>query len=324
MKMLAGDIGGTKTHLSLVDENQPKKILKQKTYSSQSYSSLDDIVIDFLLEEKAISLASFGVAGPVENGKCRATNLPWIIDAQVLSQKVGISTVHLINDLEANAWGIASVDPEKIMTLNQGTCGVKGNQALIAAGTGLGEAGLYFDGHQYHPFASEGGHCDFSPLDEEQIDLWRYLKSLYGHVSYERILSGPGIYILYKFLIESGREKPIQEVVEKLAEDNPSKIIAEYALNKACPACIHTMKIFTYIYGSEAGNVALKFLATAGVYIGGGIAPKIAPLLTDPDFMKGFLAKGRFMNMLEAIPVKVILDENAALLGAIRYAIEKK
>lgn len=324
MLNIAGDIGGTKTHLALFDNKNPQHILKQKKYPSQNFASLEEIVFDFLKDENPINTGCFGIAGPIENGRCRATNLPWFIDAEEMAKKLNISKVYLINDLEANAWGLGWLKEEELLILNEGRKDSIGNQALIAAGTGLGEAGMYWDGNKHHPFPCEGGHCDFGPSDEEQIELWRYLKGQYKHVSYERILSGPGLISLYKFLIHTGREKEAESTKQAMLVDNPSKIITDKALSKECKVCERALDLFVYIYGEEAGNLALKLLSLGGLFIGGGIAPKIMSVMKQGLFMKGFLSKGRLAHVLSQMPIKLILNENTALLGASRYATEKR
>lgn len=323
--ILAGDIGGTKTHLALFEDVQKRKIVKEKRYVSKELKNLEEIVFDFLSQEKnPVEVACFGVAGPVVDNKCHATNLAWGIDGDHLSKETHIPSVFLINDLEANAWGISCLEEKEMVVLNKGDPSRKGNRALISAGTGLGEAGLYWDGVDYHPFACEGGHCNFAPRNEEEIALWRFLKKKYGHVSYERVLSGMAIADIYRFLIAEGYEQEMREIKEQLEEGDPSRVISENALKKQCPACVRTMEILTSIYGAEAGNVALKFLSTGGLFIGGGIAPKIMDILKNGGFMKAYLDKGRFEELLSRISIKVILNENTALLGAAQYAKKKK
>lgn len=318
--ILAGDIGATKTHLALFDETAGMSILAHEKFHSADFKSLALIVHLFLEKNHAhVQNACFGVAGPVEDGHCRATNLPWIIDAKEMSQDLQIEKISLINDLEATAFGMQCLKPAEMFTLNPGKKQA-GQGVLIAAGTGLGEAGLLWDGKALRTLPSEGGHADFAPRDEEEVELWRYLRSNFGHVSYERVVSGPGIYNLYRFLIDSGKEKESPQVKEQLARDKSPHIITQAALNGSCPVCTRTLNWFVSIYGSEAGNLALKFLAFRGVYIGGGIAPKILELLKKETFLRSFCDKGRFSTLLSAIPVKVILNENAALLGAADYA----
>jgi glucokinase len=316
MVILAGDLGGTKTRVALFEAN---KCLGEEKYVSRSWPSLIDIMRDFLKKVPVpVEKACFGVAGPVREGRCLATNLPWVIDAHVLSREFKIDLVWLINDLEANAYGLRKLAPQEFCSLNEGEPGAQGNAALISAGTGLGEAGLYWDGKRHHPFACEGGHADFPARSEIEVELWRYLYRQFGHVSCERVLSGPGLYHLYRFLVDTGLEKE----KEPLAGADLPRTITERAEERSCPICVRTVSLFAEIYGSEAGNLALKILALGGVYVGGGIAPHILGALQEGNFMKAFLAKGRFAPLLSTIPVKVVLNEKTALLGAWLYAQE--
>ncbi|MES2345829.1 MAG: glucokinase [Chlamydiota bacterium] len=314
--ILAGDIGGTKTHLALFEKG---KILKEEKYASKEFAGLEEILFLFLKKSDSPKKACFGIAGPIRNGRCQATNLPWMINAKELEQKLKIDAIFLINDLEANAYGIKCLSSQEFYPLNEGSSDSLGNQVLISAGTGLGEAGLYWDGEKHHPFACEGGHADFSPQSELDMELLRYLRKKFGHVSCERILSGPGIYQLYRFLIDLRLEAPSED----FGEVDPAQVITERALKKECKTCVRTLKWFTMLYGAEAGNLALKMFSVGGVYIGGGIAPKILPALKTGDFMKAFIDKGRFSTLLSQISVKVILNQNTALLGAERYAEEQ-
>jgi glucokinase len=318
--ILAGDIGGTHTRLALFDRG--KQIALQK-FSSQGYSDLDSIVREFLQSHKQkIQAACFGIAGPVREGRCQATNLPWVVDAAHVSRALDIPTVHLLNDLEANAYGLKVLKKEELFCLNKGTP-QKGNQALIAAGTGLGEAGLYWDGKEHRPFACEGGHTDFGPRNPMEVELLVYLKQEFGHVSYERIVSGPGIHILYQFLIETKREKASSQVTADMTKNDPSAVISEYARQNKDPACVHAIHWFLSLYGAEAGNLALKFLSLGGFFIGGGIAPHLIEQLKKGPFVTSFVDKGRFKGLLESIPIWVVLNDQAALLGAAYYAEQR-
>jgi glucokinase len=322
MIILAGDIGGTKTHLALFAER--RKILAEKKFASKEYTSLLDIVKEFLSEHAVtVSRACFGIAGPIVHGRCTATNLPWVIETSTLIQELGIKQLFLINDLVANAYGLRCLAPDEFALINRGSPESLGNQALISAGTGLGEAGLFWDGKEHQPFSSEGGHTDFGPRDELEMELLRYLKERFGnHASYERILSGPGLYNLYHFLIDMNLEKPSDAVTQALAKGDPARTITEQALKNENKTCVRTLEWFSSLYGAECGNAALKFLATGGVFLGGGIAPKILPFLQKNGFMKSFTAKGRFSTLLSQIPIKVVLNPNTALLGA-EYFAEK-
>jgi glucokinase len=261
------------------------------------------------------------VAGPVRNGRCVATNLPWIVDAAKVAASAGLSNLVLLNDLEANAYGIATLQASDFDVVQKGSPDPEGNAAVISAGTGLGEAGMFWDGTALRPFAGEGGHSSFAPEGELQGELFQFLMRRFGHVSCERVLSGPGLVNIYEFLRDTGRTSETPAVVEEMRAGDPAAAISSAALAGACELCVEALHVFVQIYGAEAGNLALKMLATAGVYIGGGIAPKILNELKNPAFLEAFLAKGRMKPLLEAIPVLVILNENTALRGAARGAL---
>jgi glucokinase len=317
--ILAGDIGGTHTRLTFFEvAGKSLKVVVEATFNSHDYANLEAIVSQFKLDHACtITQACFGVAGPVVNGRCEATNLPWVVDTQVLAGILNLTTVGLINDLEANAQGIAVLQPADFVTLNSGTPNAVGNAALISAGTGLGEAGLYWDGQRYHPFASEGGHADFAPSNELQIELLRYLLPQFERVSWERVLAGPGLYNLYKFFRDTGRGTEPDWLAEELRHQDPPTVITQAALAGRSALCESVLEQFIWLYGAEAGNLALKMRATGGVFIGGGIAPKIIEKLKETStFMDAFIAKGRLRSLLTAIPVQVILNDKTALLGA--------
>lgn len=309
---LAGDIGGTKTHLALYDEELNKPVKEQK-FSSQNYASLLDILSDFIEEKDKITRACFGIAGPIKEGLCKTTNLPWIIETKSIKKKLSINAVSLLNDLEANAWGIKTLTEKDFFCLNKTGSSEKAHKALISAGTGLGEAGLFFDGKDHIPLACEGGHCDFAPNSEIELLLWRYLKDKFGHVSVERVLSGPGLVNIYRFFSE---QTEISKGSSNKLDQISAQTVSEKALNNECPNCVKALDLFISIYGAEAGNLALKFLALGGLYIGGGIAPKILQKMKNNIFMSSFINKGRFSALLESIDVKVILNPHTALLGA--------
>ena len=313
---LAADIGGTKTHAAFyVEENGEFVKKRERKYPSQEHATLEEILIDFA-EGAKIKRMCLGIAGPIKDGICKATNLPWVIDEKNIKQALGVDEVYMINDLEANAWGIRELGPDEFYVLNGGR-EIVGNQALVSAGTGLGEAGLFYDGKEHLPFPCEGGHVDFAPRDEKEVDLLRYLmKKLGYHVSYERVLSGKGLSNLYSFLIDTGLEKSPAGISKEMEDTDPARVISKHGVEGTCPACVHALDWFCSIYGSEAGNTALKFMSIGGVYIGGGIAPKILDAMKRGDFMKGFVAKGRFEKILSDIPIKIVLNENTALLGA--------
>ena len=265
--------------------------------------------------------ACFGVAGPVRNGRVEASNLPWIIESKRLAEELDLKKALLINDLEANAWGIAFLDPADLVSLNQVKGTPVGNQAVISAGTGLGEAGMYWDGTKHLVFASEGGHADFAPRNELETELLRYLRVRFGHVSYERIVSGPGLVNVFNFLRDTGRGVEPKWLADEMLHSDPAAAISRAAIDGKCGLSEQAIDLFVSIYGAEAGNLALKIMATGGIYLGGGIAPKMLPKLAGPLFMEGFLSKGRMQHLLEAIPVRVITNDKVALLGAARYAV---
>ncbi len=323
--ILAGDIGGTKTELALFEDVKTRKIVKLDKFPSKDYKSLEEIIQKFLSSSSIIPTeACFGIAGPIENNTCHTTNLPWIIDGKKIADLFKISSVYLINDLEANAWGIPCLKEDELYTLNKGVKTQVGNRALISAGTGLGESGLYFDGKNHIPFASEGGHCNFAPTNEEEVEIWRYLNQRYKHVSYERLLCGAGLLNIYRFFIDIKKEKELPELTEKFSQMDPAQCIYEYGSTGKCSTCKKAIERFISIYGSETGNVALKFLALGGIYIGGGIAPKMLNTLKEGLFLESFTHKGRFEKLLSTIQVQVILNPHTALLGAANYVEYRK
>ncbi len=318
--ILAGDIGGTKTHLILFRVEGDQLIqVRQEIFSSKIYTGLEEVIQGFLLEsEGTIESACFGVAGPVLDGKCKTTNLPWIVDSEKIGKTFSIPKVVLLNDLEATAYGVLGFTEKEYCILNQGRTVLQGNRAVIAAGTGLGEAILFWDGLRFRASASEGGHTDFAPRNSIEIRLLEYLLKSFDRVSYERVLSGQGLFNIYRFLRDTGHGKEPSWISVRLAGEDPAAVISEVALDRKADLCVKALEMFVSIYGAEAGNLALKSMATGGVYIGGGIAPKILDALQDGRFMKSFIDKGRYSQLMGQIPVRVILNEKAALLGAAR------
>jgi len=321
--ILAGDIGGTNARLAVFDVLDGHfSLISASVFPSREYTSLDEIVSKFVRTANVHpDAACFGVAGPVRNGRVEASNLPWIIESKRLAEELDIKKALLINDLEANAWGIAFLDPADLVSLNQVKGTPAGNQAVISAGTGLGEAGMYWDGTKHHVFACEGGHADFAPRNELETELLRYLRVRFGHVSYERIVSGPGLVNVFNFLRDTGRGVEPKWLADEMLHSDPAAAISRAAIDGKCGLSEQAIDLFASIYGAEAGNLALKIMATGGIYLGGGIAPKMLPKLAGPLFMEGFLSKGRMQHLLEAIPVKVITNDKVALLGAARFAV---
>ncbi len=319
--ILAGDVGGTKVNLALYDFTEGKlKHTRDKQYPAREYSGLEEIVREFLAGEKATA-ACFGVPGPVRDGRLRLTNLPWTLDSRDLAAHLGIDYVFLINDLQANGYGIAELPPDRIFTLNEGDNRQLGNRALISAGTGLGESFLIWDGRDHVPYPSEGGHSDFAPRNEDEIDLLRFLRQKYnGRISFERVVSGQGITNCYEFLREvRGLEEPAW-LAERMANEDPNAVITEMAMKAKSEICEKALDMFVSAYGAEAGNLALKVLSVGGIYVGGGIAPRILEKLKDGTFMKAFTDKGRLSQLLVHMPVRVILESRTALMGAAAYA----
>ena len=321
--ILAGDIGGTNARLALFDvQNGQFNLVSATIFPSRRYSSLDKIVTEFVRTAGVRpAQACFGVAGPVTNGRVEASNLPWTIESRRLADELNLEKTTLINDLEATGWGIGAVSPEDLVALNQVVGKSVGNQAIIAAGTGLGEGGLYWDGQRHHVFASEGGHCDFAPLNDLQVELFRYLHARYGHVSYERVLSGPGLVNVFEFLRDTGKGKVPDWLAEQMLNMDPAAAVSEAAMEGKCAMCAQALDIFVSVFGAEAGNLALKIKATGGVFLAGGIAPKILTRLSSPIFLHAFVGKGRMQHLMEIMPLKVITNDKLALLGAARYAL---
>ena len=314
--VFAGDIGGTKTRLAVVEVSDLQlTILREASYASRDFASFDLLLGDFLSNMDTPHHAAFGVAGPVQGQVVQTTNLPWRIDADALQAKFGFERCILINDLEATACGLSALGEDDLLTLQEGARDACGNAAVIAPGTGLGEAGLYWDGENHLPFATEGGHASFSPGSELEIALLRYLKMQYQHVSWERVVSGAGLVSLHDFLREHRKMPVPQWLSEEMQSGDAAAAISKAAIEGSDEICIETLDCFVRLLGAEAGNLALKVMSRAGLYIGGGIAPKILPAISSGAFLEAFLDKGRMRHLLEAMPVKVILNDRAALYG---------
>jgi glucokinase len=322
--ILAGDIGGTNARLALFDvQGQQMQLEHEESFRSHDYHALEEIVAAFARSQRhAIEAACFGVAGPVKNGVARTPNLPWVVEAARIADEIGLASVQLLNDLEANAHGIAVLAGGDTIRINAGSAGVKGNRAVISAGTGLGEAGMCWDGQRHCIFASEGGHGDFAARNELELELLRYLQRQFDHVSYERVLSGPGFVNIYRFLRDTGRGEEPAWLKHEIESGVPAAVIARAALDGKSALCEQALDVFVSIYGAEAGNLGLRIMATGGVFLGGGIAPKIASRLMSPLFMEAFTAKGRMRPLMQSIPVYIITNEKAALLGAARIAAQ--
>jgi glucokinase len=319
--ILAGDVGGTKVHLALYDFTDGElKHARDQQFPAKEYAGLEEIVKEFIVTER-VTAACFGVPGPVRDGRLRLTNLPWTLDSRELATHLKIDYVFLINDLQANGYGIAELSADQLYTLSDGDSRQIGNRALISAGTGLGQAFMIWDGRDYVPYPSEGGHSDFAPRNEDEIDLLRFLMQKYnGRISFERVVSGQGLTNCYEFLREvRGIEEPTW-LAERIAIEDPNVVITELALAAKSEICEKALDMFVSAYGAEAGNLALKVLSVGGLYVGGGIAPRILEKLKDGTFMKAFSDKGRLSQLLAHMPVRVILESRTALLGAAAYA----
>lgn len=322
--ILAGDVGGTKTILALVETGADGQLssVREQSFASGEFESFEEILDVFLPDACSIEAACFGVAGPVVEQRCFATNLNWTLDGQALKKRLGTERVKLLNDLEAMAIGMLHLDESDFVELNPNAQAQGGNIAVIAAGTGLGEAILYWDGERYQPMATEGGHCSFAPQNSQQDRLLHYLRRLYPqHVSYERILSGIGFSHLYDFLVDGGFAPACPAVPEAWAASGIDRnaVISRLGIDGEDAACSEAVRLFVEIYGAEAGNLVLKAFATGGVFIGGGIAPKVRAAMEAGDFMQGFTGKGRFQALLGKLSVKLALNQKTPLIGAMHY-----
>ncbi len=325
--ILAGDIGGTHIRLAAFElEGNKLHCCVEKIYEAAEHNGLREPLKKFIMGEGIpVDRACFGVAGPVRHNTVKVSNLPWTIDGGELAQQLRLQSVGLLNDLEAYAYGISALESKDFVTLQEGSQDAAGNTAVVSAGTGLGEAGLFWDGFRLHPFACEGGHADFAPRNELEIELHRYLLKRYGHVSWERILSGPGIRNIYEFLRDTNRAEEPKWLTEEIehAHDVPA-LISQHAMDRKAPICEQAMALFVSLYGSEAGNCALKFMSLGGLFIGGSIAAKILPLMKHTVFLESFRAKGRMQKLLEDMPVRIVLNDDAGIIGAARYTLVQK
>ena len=322
--ILAGDVGGTKVHLALYEFEHGQLVhVRDERFPAQEFSGLEEIVRRFLSESGSpeITAACFGVPGPVRGGRLKLTNLPWVIDSRELSTNLKITHLFLINDLEANGYGIPELTADQIFTLNQGDAAVVGHRGLVSAGTGLGEGVMVWNGKSHVPMASEGGHCDFAARTPLEIELLVYLtKKLAGRVSFERVVSGPGLSHIYGFLRDEKHMEEPAWLRERMLGEDPNAVIGEVGEAGGNELCVKTLEMFVSAYGAEAGNLMLKVLATGGMYLGGGIAPRILKAMSNGVFMQAFVDKGRLSDLLMETPVRVILESRAALMGAAAYA----
>lgn len=319
--VLAGDIGGTKTNLGLFEvADKTFKLVRHEVYATASFKTLEEVCRKFAADS-AISAACLGVPGPVIDGHARATNVHWDMTEKSISKSFGGVPARLINDLGVTSYGMLYLKTEEIGVLYRAERPARGNIAVIAAGTGLGEGALVYDHEKYYAIASEGGHSDFAPLNDLQMDLFRFLKAeFFDHVSYERVLSGPGLFNIYQFLRKQHGEKEPDWLTHRIAAGDPAAAVSDAALEGRDEICVNALTMFAEIYGAESSNLALKVLALGGVYLGGGIAPKILPFLTKGAFVRGFFSKGRLNAMLRQINVSVSLNPGAALSGAAHCA----
>jgi len=322
--VLAGDVGGTKTNLALyrAAQNGSLTVAREASFPSRRYKGLERVIDEFLngAREK-IKAAAFGIAGPVVDDCVKTTNLPWIVRGKSLARKIGCPEVRLMNDLEATAFGGLYAGEKDIHWLRRGKKR-KANIAVIAAGTGLGQAFLYWDGDRYRPVATEGGHADFAPRDDRELALLTYLRKKFGRVSYERVLSGPGLVNIFHFFVDELGRTVSDEIRERMAAEDPGSVIGETAVNGSCETSVEAVDLFVSLYGAQAGNLALTVMATGGVFVGGGIAVKLFPRMTTGLFESQFLDKGRYSEFLSTVPVGILLDPKTALVGAAHAAAE--
>jgi len=325
--ILAGEIGATRTRLAaFATEGSRLQCVVEKTYMSQQHEGLSGILADFIKTEGIpVHSACVGAAGPVRAGRSKISNLPWVIDARDVAKQLRLNSVGLLNDLEAYAYGIDGLESRDFIPLTEGAEEAEGNRAVISAKTGLGMAGLYWDGFRHHPFACEGGQADFAPRNDLQMELLAYLQKKYGRISCERILSGPGIKNIYDFLRDTRRaDEPEWLRTQMSAAPDPPALISQLALNGNSAICDQTLSIFVSVFGAQTGNCALNFMSTGGIFIGGSIAAKIVPKMKDPLFLESFLDKGRMGTILKDIPIKIVINDDSGMIGAARYTLIQK
>jgi glucokinase len=319
-RVLAADVGGTKTAVALYAvADGGLQVVREAAYPSARHQSLESVLAEFCQPGDDIAAAAFGIAGPVIDGAVVTTNLPWRVVGTAVSAALGGAPVQLLNDLEATALGATVLPPDQLLTLNRGIERA-GHRAVIAAGTGLGQAYLFWDGRRHQPAATEGGHADLAARNDDEIALLRYLQVQFGRASAERVLSGPGLVNVYRFLTDGQGRTPAAAVRARMTNEDPGAVIGEAALAGSCAVCVAAVELFVRIYGAQAGNLALTVMAIGGVYVGGGIVGHLLPRITTGAFMDAFTAKGRYAHLMHEIPVHVILDPRAARLGAAHAA----
>jgi glucokinase len=319
--ILAADVGASNTRVALFESsNRQLTPVSVRKFRNRDYPDLESSLEEFLGAQTVVDCACFGVAGPVVGGRVELTNCSWVVDGVKIAGLINTARVYLLNDMEATGYGIAQLKKEDLLTLNAGEPDENSGAALIASGTGLGEAMLYGNGFGRIPVPAEAGHADFAPNTEVETELLRYLRDRFHHVSWDRVLSGPGLLLIYEFLRDTVRGTANKDVAEQIRAGDPGAAISHAAMQGSCELCVQALDLFVGIYGAETGNLALRTLARGGVYVAGGIAPKIRQKLVDGRFMRAFLDKGRMRPLLESIPVHLVLTEEAALLGAAEFA----
>jgi glucokinase len=324
LHVLAGDVGGSKTILALVrvGADGERELVSERSFPSREHPGLEHILREFRRGHAGeVAAAAFGIAGPVLDGRVTVTNLPWHVDAKALADAIGCPRVALHNDLETTAYGALFLDPDQILTLNPGVPR-RAHRAVIAAGTGLGQAILFWDGTRHRPAATEGGHAAFAPRSERELALLRFLLARYGRVSWERVLSGPGLLRIFEFLRDALDAPVAPHVRERMQTEDPSAVIGESGVAGSCRTCEQAVDMFVSLYGAQAANLALTTLALGGIYVGGGIVTKLLPKVTGGGFMASFRDVGRFAELLAQVPVRIILDPKTSLAGATELAIE--
>ncbi|GAA0563258.1 glucokinase [Chitinophaga japonensis] len=327
LHVLAGDLGGTKTRLALFEaKDGSMEVIHEHIYRSRDYASFTEIIKDFIAQqpERPPQRICIGVAGPVIKGRVELTNLSKELTVTDIQTATGVEETMLINDLEATAYGLATIGEDSLLTLHRGEPETGGNMAIIAPGTGLGEAGMYWDGALYAPFATEGGHCDFAPRNELDMDLLQYLQEKYQIVSWERLVSGPGIYDTFRFLRDVRHMHVPDWLDQELLEKDPAAVISTNAIQQKVSICIKTMELFVRYLAREAANLVFKMKATGGLFLGGGIPPRIVPLLEDNNFYHHYLQGDRLIALLATVPIHVIINDKAALRGAAYYAVNRE